>query len=258
MNSPVIIGNAALYLGDCLEILQLLPAVDSVITSPPYNQMANMPKKGSGMWSRSHGGAGFLREWAKRPYSDSMPEDDYQQWQNALFDAISEKCSEDASLFYNHQLRWRDGVLLHPVDWFRPVAWRLRQEIIWNRAGGMMMNARMFCRFDERILWFVRGDKWGWNQESVGLGTVWNIARQQTQQGKEHPVAFPEDIPARCIAATTKPGNVVFDPFMGGGTTGVAAIRAGRMFIGVEIHEPYFDIACERLENAQRQVRMFA
>jgi DNA modification methylase len=53
-------------------------------------------------------------------------------------------------------------------------------------------------------------------------------------------------------------GGAVIDPFMGSGTTGVACMQLGRKFIGIELHEPYFDIACERIENAQRQQRMFA
>ena len=52
--------------------------------------------------------------------------------------------------------------------------------------------------------------------------------------------------------------RVVLDPFMGSGTTGVAAVQLGRKFIGIEIEPKYFDIACQRIENAQRQVRMFA
>ena len=53
-------------------------------------------------------------------------------------------------------------------------------------------------------------------------------------------------------------GDVVLDPFMGSGTTGIAAMRDGRSFIGVEIEPKYFDIACQRIENAQRQERLFA
>lgn len=54
------------------------------------------------------------------------------------------------------------------------------------------------------------------------------------------------------------PGSTVVDPFMGSGTTGVCAHDLGREFVGIEIHEPYFDFACERIENAQRQQRIFA
>ena len=70
----------------------------------------------------------------------------------------------------------------------------------------------------------------------------------------EHPAVFPVDLPewlASCWNGT------VLDPFMGSGTTGVACMNLGRKFIGIEIEPKYFDIACERIENAQRQVRMF-
>jgi site-specific DNA-methyltransferase (adenine-specific) len=258
MSAPVVIGDATLYLGDCMEILPTLAKVDAVITSPPYNQLESLPKKGSGMWAKSTGGAGFLRKWAEDSYPDDTPEPEYQAEQNAIFAALSDVCSDTASLFYNHQVRWRSGECIHPVKWFQPAGWNLRQEIIWNRAGGMMFNARMFCRFDERILWFVRGPKWVWNQSSVGHGTVWNIAREQQQQGKEHPVAFPLELPMRCIAAATNVGGVVLDPYMGGGTTGVAAAMARRAFIGIEREPKYFDIACKRIEQAYAQRPLFA
>lgn len=123
----------------------------------------------------------------------------------------------------------------------------------------MMLNARMFVRFDERILWYVLdGGRWQWNQECVGYGTVWNIAREQQQQGKQHPVAYPVSIPERCIAAATNESATVFDPFMGSGTTGVACASLGRKFIGIEIEPKYFYIACERIEAAYAQGRLFA
>ena len=118
----------------------------------------------------------------------------------------------------------------------------------------MMFNARMFCRFDERILWFVKGSH-KWNQAAVGYGTVWRIA---PAQNKEHPVAYPLDVPRRCIEAATDTGDTALDPFMGSGTTGVACANLGRKFIGIEIEPKYFDIACERIDNAYRQQRMFA
>ena len=253
------IGNATLYLGDCLELLDAVRDVALVVTSPPYNQLGSMPSVGTGMWAKSHGGAGFLREWAKSPYGDSMDESQYQAWQVSLFGRISaECCTPTASLFYNHQVRWRDRECIHPVQWFIPAGWGLRQEIIWDRAGGMMMNARMFVRVDERILWFVKGQTWTWNQDQVGAGTIWKIARSQTQQGKQHPVAFPVKIPTRCIAAVSVANDTVFDPFMGSGTTGVAASDMGRRFIGIEIDQKYFDIACKRIEHSQKQQRLFA
>jgi len=246
------IGNATLYLGDCLEILPTLPKVDAVITSPPYNTLSGIPVEPTGLWKKSDGGAQWISDLHTNGYADDMPESEYMEWQNKIFSSIN--LTEKSSLFYNHQIRWRGGVVSHPVEWFKPSGWNLRQEIVWDRGGGMMFNARMFCRFDERILWFVKKE-WKWNQEVVGLGTIWRINKAQN---KEHPVAYPIEIPKRCIAAATDKDDTALDPFMGSGTTGVACMNLGRKFIGIEIEPKYFEIACERIENAQRQQRMFA
>lgn len=248
------IGLAEMYLGDCREVVSQLSDVACVVTSPPYNQMEGVKdRKPSGIWGQSGGGAGFVNAWKENGYSDDLSECEYQAQQNDLFELIASCCHEDASLFYNHQLRWRDNVCLHPIKWFSPQKWSLRSEIIWDRAGGMMLNARMFCRFDERILWFVRG-KWRWNQEQVGLGTVWRIPRAQN---KEHPVAFPVELPLRCILATTDPNDIVLDPYSGSASTGVAAVQNGRRYVGIEREEKYFDLACRRIEEAQRQGNLF-
>jgi len=232
--------------GDCREVLPMLEAgcVTVTVTSPVYNQMSSIPKTPSGSWADS----GFVRRWNDAGYQDKMPEDEYQAWQNEIFASCAVASSEDGSLFYNHQARWRDGIILHPVQWFQPVGWMLREEIIWDRGGGMMSNARMFCRFDERILWFDKG-KHKWNQDATGHGTIWRIARMQQQQGKLHPVQFPDEIPRRCIEATTDRGDVVLDPFTGSGTTLRAAKDLGRRAIGIEIEERYCEIAANRLRQ---------
>lgn len=249
-----IIGLAVMVLGESKTVMPAIGGVQTVVTSPPYNQMANIGKSATGLWGDKSVGLGFVENWEENGYADDLPEEEYQQQQSELFDLIAQSCAANASLFYNHQLRWRDGNCLHPIEWFKPREWRLRSEIIWDRAGGMMFNARMFCRFDERILWMVRGKEWKWNQDSVGYGTVWRIAKEQN---KSHPVAFPVALPARCIAATTSPQDIVLDPFSGSASTGVAAVQMGRNFIGVERESKYFDAACERIENAQRQGDMF-
>jgi site-specific DNA-methyltransferase (adenine-specific) len=245
-----IIGDATLYLGDCREVVPALNGVDAVVTSPPYNQLGSLERAASGMWAQADGGVGFVNNWIKSGYSDTMPEADYQEGQNSLFSAIAGACKRKGSLFYNHQVRWRDGTCVHPIAWFQPGGWVLRQEIIWDRMNGMMFNARMFYRRDERVLWFTRPDGWKWSQESVGLSTIWRVP---PTQNKLHPVAFPVDIPERCIVAATSRGDLVLDPFAGSGTTGIACAKLGRRFIGIEIEPRYFDIACKRITEAQRQ-----
>ena len=241
-------GRIVIYHGDAADVAPTLANISAVVVSPPYNQLDGVANKPSGLWGKTSGGAGFLRSWVARGYADKMDESEYQAWQNRLFASIGKACNGSASLFYNHQLRWRHGECLHPVQWFHPPGWSLRQEIVWDRRGGMMFNARMFCRFDERILWFTRGT-WKWNQSSVGIGTVWSIAREQSQTGKAHPVSYPIEIPSRCISAATDSDDIVLDPFMGSGTTLRAAKDLGRRAIGIEISERYCEIAAKRLQQ---------
>ena len=77
------------------------------------------------------------------------------------------------------------------------------------------------------------------------------------QDGKEHPTQKPVRLMAWCLDMHPK-AKTVCDPFMGTGTTGVACARMGLQFVGIERERKYFDIACERIENAYRQGRMFA
>jgi len=77
----------------------------------------------------------------------------------------------------------------------------------------------------------------------------------RSDQGRVHPTQKPIALMRWCVAKTE---GSVLDPFMGSGTTGAACMELRREFIGIEVHEPYFHVACERIENAQRQERLFA
>jgi site-specific DNA-methyltransferase (adenine-specific) len=150
---------------------------------------------------------------------------------------------DSGSCFYNHKLRWRDGLILHPIDIVRESPFRMRQELIWRRDGSLTLNAKMFAPNDERIYWLVKG-KHKWNQSEVGHLTVWYLNSVKTSQ---HACPFPMEIPSRAIKATTDRHDLVLDPFMGSGTSMVAAQMLGRHAIGIEIDEKYCEIAAKRL-----------
>ena len=81
---------------------------------------------------------------------------------------------------------------------------------------------------------------------------------REMRRDVEHPAVFPVRLPQEITQSFTDEGQTVLDQFMGSGTTGVACAQLGRKFIGIEIERKYFDIACERIDNAYRQKRMFA
>lgn len=76
-------------------------------------------------------------------------------------------------------------------------------------------------------------------------------------EGKEHPTQKPIALMKWCISHLPDPSETILDPFMGSGTTGVAAVLMGKSFIGIEREPKYFDIACKRIEDAQRQGDLF-
>lgn len=104
-----------------------------------------------------------------------------------------------------------------------------------------------------------------WFSRKFALRTIrhyWNGGlRDGEERGKprEHPTQKPVAVMERCIELAHIPAaGTILDPYMGSGTTGVAAVRHGHPFVGIELDERYFAVACERIENAQRQARMFA
>ncbi len=234
-------GGITIYHGDCLEVLWSLDAVvNTTVTSPPYNQKIDGFKP-SGM-QKNWRWAGKISSG----YKDSKDESAYQSWQSHLLAGVFAVTAEAGSCFYNHKLRWRDGVLLHPIDIVRRSPFSLRQEIIWRRDGSPTLNARMFAPCDERIYWLRRGDTHKWNQSQVGHLNVWNL---NSVKSADHPCAYPIEIPTRCIAATTDVGDVVLDPFSGSGTTMVAAMRMGRIGIGIEADEAHCELSARRLSQ---------
>lgn len=226
-----------IYNGDCLDMLPTMEAgsVDAVVTSPPYN--LNKIASGGGSSKMSYAG------W----YPDEMPERTYQARQVQVLDACSRVCR--GSIFYNHRIRyaWHGRNLhrpltriYHPMDWLRDFP--IWCEIIWHR-GSTTGHANGRCRLaDERI--YQIGKPVVWNDD--GLTTVWKISPDANDG---HPCSFPIDLPLRCIQAATNEGSTVLDPFAGSCTTGVACVRTGRRFIGIEIEARYCEIAAHRIET---------
>lgn len=213
------LGNATLYLGDCLEILPTLPKVDVVITDPPY-----------GILNRAGDVAGGVVRKSPR-----------QQGSGKLKNR----------LLNTSDVRWD---IAPSAETFAALRSMSKVQVIWGGNYFPLPPARGMLVWDKEQPWenFSQVEI-AWTNLNRPAGLFRESATRGTP-GKEHPTQKPLSLMRWCVAMTE--GDVL-DPYMGSGTTGAAAVSMGRQFIGIEIDPRYFDIACERIDNAQRQDRMF-
>lgn len=242
------LGNHRLMCGNSNEESDLAALMDGgmanlIFTSPPYNQKLDSFKP-SGMQSESP-------NWVNKmggAYFDSKPEPDYQQEQIDLLAIIYAFTTENASLFYNHKIRYRDKSILTPYVWLSRSAWKIRQEIIWDRGGSITLNARMFIPCDERIYWLTKGDfVFNDTTEIKSWSSVWRIAPKNEIKGVSAP--FPNELPERGILACSNPREIVLDPYCGTGTTLIAAEKHDRICRGMEVNPNYCDVIVSRWEQ---------
>ena len=212
---PVVIGDATLYLGDCIEVLPLVGKVDAVITDPPYGINENSKKVASrGKLAAAKDYGQF--DWDKEPPSVEF------------IDALR-ACSDHQAFFGGNYFH------LPPTS-----CW-----LVWDKLNG----ANDFA--DCELAWT------NWPKAVRRIQWRWNGMIRQGGEDRFHPTQKPLEVMKWVIDLCPK-AETVFDPFMGSGTTGVAAIQLGRKFIGIERDERYFEIACKRIERAVAQGQLFA
>lgn len=243
-----VIGNATLYLGDCLEILPALPQVDAVITSPPYN--CGMGYAGGddmplpAYWS-------FI-ESAFSACANLLPDFGYSCWNIPTF--IGSRDERVWALDEYKDLAERHLRFIDMIVWVKGppggMAWGNPPTTPRIRAGHEFVL--IFGGDGKRPSREISIQEW-----SKLTVSPWSIPAH-LEYRKEHPATFPLELPLRLAKLYSFPGATVLDPFMGTGTTGAACLSHERKFVGIEIEQEYFDIACARVENAQRQQRMFA
>lgn len=236
-----------LILGDTLTELRKLPddIVDVGVTSPPYNKQ----EKHKG-W--------LVKNVVYDAYKDAVPEAEYQQNQVDALNEIYRITAPGGSFFYNHKIRWERGEMFHPMDWLRRTNWTVKQEIIWDRVLAANIRGWRFWQVDERVYWLYKpigSHLIGKELKSVDakLTSIW----RGVPEGKNpHPAPFPLWLPSRVIIAILGADNpgVVLDPYVGSGTTAVAAKLLGHRYIGVDRSEAYIQMAQDRLLNAQSEM----
>jgi site-specific DNA-methyltransferase (adenine-specific) len=258
MGEPVTIGRATLYLGDCRDVLPALAPVPLVFTSPPYN-LGALPWEHFGNWrpgqksggqGKWKGGANSGEGVAYGEHSDDLPWPEYVAWQQAVLSEMWRLTSPAGAIFYNHKPRVVGERLWKP-DSLLPAEVLHRQTIIWARPGGQNYNPTAFVPTHEWLMLLAHPAFRLRSRGASGLGDVWSV----TPEKNPHPAPFPVELACRALQAVE--AETVLDPFMGSGTTGIAAHLMRRSFIGIEKDVRWFDLACRRIEDAQRQGSLF-
>jgi len=225
----VTIGDATLYHGDCLEILPTLDKVDAAITDPPYS--ANTHKMAKTNKGKGHG--------VKLIGFSSMGDCEFIE----LCSAVLTVTDGWVVMTCDHK---HAPLMFHDERFIRLGA--------WIKANPMpQISADRPGQGHEAVLILHGGKvKKSWNRG--GGSAVW---RFNVHNAAEVPTQKPLSLAESFVSDFTHAQELVLDPFMGSGTTGVACANLQRKFIGIEIERKYFDIACERIEAAYAQGRLF-
>lgn len=227
--------------GDCIDILKRIEDnyVDLGITSPPYNKGGK--SKG---W--------LVKNVKYSTTNDNLPEEIYQEQQINVLNELFRITKSGGSFFYNHKARWDRGKMLHPIEWIQKTNWTIRQEIIWDRMIAANIRGWRFWQIDERIYWLykpINSDKIGEELKSnhALLTSIW---RFPPERKNGHPAPFPLTLPTRIIhSILNNKQGIIIDPYVGSGTTCLAAKLLNKDYIGIEISKEYIKDAENRIKN---------
>lgn len=251
-------NTATLHHGDCLEFLRQVPAksIQLIVTSPPYN---------------------IGKEYEKR-----LDVDEYVLHQGKTIDACARVLRDEGSICWEVGNYVDDGEII-PLDillydCFKRNGMQLRNRIVWRFGHGLHCANRFSGRY-ETILWFTKTSDYTFNLDAVRIpqkypgkkhfkgphvgkyssnprgknpSDVWDIPNVKSNHVEKtcHPCQFPVALVQRLVLALSDKRDIVFDPFLGVGSTAVAGIINERRVAGSEIVKKYHDIACERVRLA--------
>ena len=249
--------DSYIYQSDVLETLRLITteSVQLIVTSPPYN--------------------------IGKEYESKTNYDEYFKWQEEVIQECVRILKPGGSICWQVGNGIDKGEVI-PLDAifysiFKKFNLKMRNRIVWTFGHGLHAKNRFSGRY-ETILWFTKGNDYKFNLDSVRVpvkypnkkhfkgpkigqlssnplgknpGDVWDITNVKAMHPEktEHPCQFPVAMIERLILSMTDSGDLVLDPFVGSGTTLVAAALHGRKSLGIEVQEKYVEIAMNRLKD---------
>lgn len=219
--------------------------VNLMVTSPPYWDLKNYFKEGQ------------------------IGQESYEEYLNRLNAVWSETyrvLAQNGSMWININTRTKNKKpILIPNDIIKgckEIGFKLKDIIIWHKSSGIPTHKNNLVDKHEYFLWFVKDNKSYFNldsikeindyqNEKINNGIIWNINRKAGSVGKDfiHPAIYPTELIERVIKLTTKENDLVMDPFLGSGTSMLAALKNQRNFIGYEYNEDFDDLIKYRINT---------
>lgn len=240
-----VIGNGwTMHRGDCLEVMRELDRVDHVITDPPYEAEAHTKARRSLKDATQRKGASNTGEVRR---IDAPLEIAFPPITEAERDAIADHCERLVRRWVVAFCQveavhlWRGSLRSAGIDWVRGGIW------VKPNGAPQFTGDRPGQGFESLAIAHQPGKK-RWN--GGGKHAVWTVPLDHHAGGggkAEHPTMKPIQLMIELVTDFTDPGETILDPFAGSGTTGVAALRLGRRFVGIEKDPKYFDLCVERL-----------
>ena len=237
-----------LMLGDCLKRMREIESgsVDMILTSPPYNM--NLRIRNGKYCSRQ-----IVKEITTKyeSFDDNLPLDEYFEFNKKV---LNECLRVSDVVFYNVQfLTGNKPALFRLIGEFHN---KIKEFIVWDKVNAQPAIGKNVLNSQFEVLLVLQNSKpesRAFNSAQFDRGTIsnlWNIKRGKKIH-KSHGAVFPIELAEKVINNFCPLSAKVLDPFMGVGSTGVACVNTGRDFIGIEMDKGYFNIAKNRIEEAQ-------
>ena len=248
-----------IIIGDCLEELTKIPAesVDLVFADPPYNMSK---KKGLGWKYSKH--ITMQEQW------DMFSKDDYFKFNQKWIKECLRILKHGGSLWICGSFHniYQVGFILQHIEEVK-----INNSIVWFKPNAQPnITCRMFTESTEHLIWASKngkGKRWTFNYELMKkmnngkqMRNVWEIplTPKKEKWAGEHPTQKPMELLRRVILSCTNEGDTVLDPFVGSGTTLVAAKMLNRNSIGIEKEKKYLEIIEKRLNQPQKKIEEYA
>lgn len=246
------IGDAVLYLGDCREILPTLQRnVDLVLTDPPYSSGGAFRSDRTQPTDKKY----QLSVETHRNYAtfsgDNRDQRSFEKWCDSWMSQCLQVARAGAAV--GCFIDWRNVCCV--VDAMQMAGWVYRGLVPWYKGEDQRPRKGWFRSNVEYVVFGSAGPMLTGHM-AEGLCADGLLNCRINGEEKEHQTGKPVDLMSQILDVRPE-WKTILDPFMGSGTTGVACIKLGRKFIGIEIEPKYFDIACKRIEEAWKQPRLF-